>query len=203
MQAASDKADPTLSPRDPVVSFDDEPLILVDGDDAILGYGSKDTCHDGEGRLHRAFSVFLFDSQGRVLLQQRAAGKRLWSLFWANACCSHPRRGEETEAAAYRRAREELSATPAELLYLFKFEYHARFGEAGSEHELCWVFAGRWDEAIAPNANEVAAWKRVEPEELDRDIDAHPEHYTPWLKMEWARMRSEFWPRIKTLWETH
>jgi len=90
------------------VSFDDEPLILVDEDDNEVGYRSKGECHEGHGILHRAFSIFLFDKRGRVLLQQRAAGKRLWPLHWSNSCCSHPRRGETMDQALHRRLREEL-----------------------------------------------------------------------------------------------
>ena len=76
-----------------VVSFDSEELILVDTQDHELGYCSKAQCHDGDGVLHRAFSLFVFDRRGRVLLQQRSAQKRLWPLYWSNSCCSHPRRG--------------------------------------------------------------------------------------------------------------
>ena len=77
-----------------IVSSEDEALILVDTDDTAIGSMSKAECHDGAGILHRAFSVFLFDEHGRLLLQQRAAGKRLWPLYWSNTCCSHPRQGE-------------------------------------------------------------------------------------------------------------
>ena len=85
------------------VSFDDEPLILVDENDREIGYRSKVDCHTGHGTLHRAFSIFLFDNRGRVLLQQRAAGKPLWPLYWSNSCCSHPRRGESMQQALHRR----------------------------------------------------------------------------------------------------
>ena len=113
-----------------MVSFENEPLILVDANDTVVGHASKQEAHDGQGILHRAFSVFLFDTQGRVLLQQRAAAKRLWPLFWSNGCCSHPRRGEETPAAAARRTQEELAVEAQSLSYLFKFEYHASYSDA-------------------------------------------------------------------------
>ena len=92
-----------------IVSSEAEELILVDGEDNETGYLSKAACHDGDGVLHRAFSLFLFDSAGRLLLQQRAATKRLWPGFWSNSCCSHPRRGESMEVATSRRLRDEQS----------------------------------------------------------------------------------------------
>ncbi|MEZ4271756.1 MAG: isopentenyl-diphosphate delta-isomerase [Myxococcota bacterium] len=82
----------------------------MDSEDQIVGYDSKDVCHDGEGLLHRAFSVFLFNGMGELMLQQRSAQKRLWPMFWANSCCSHPRRGEDIDAAAKRRMCEELTS---------------------------------------------------------------------------------------------
>ena len=95
------------------VSFDDEPLIVVDEDNNVLGYQPKADVHAGDGILHRAFSVFLFDDEGRVLIQKRAASKPLWPGFWANACCSHPRRGETEAEAAVRRITEELGIEAA------------------------------------------------------------------------------------------
>src|SRR5690625_5968564 len=94
---------------------------------------SKADCHDGDGVLHRAFSVFLFDADGRLLIQQRVAEKRLWPLYWANSCCSHPRAGEETEEAVPRRLDEELGVS-ADVEYVYKFQYQARFGPRSEEH---------------------------------------------------------------------
>ncbi len=116
-------------------------LILVDASDRETGFLSKEECHQGAGRLHRAFSVFLFNRRGELLLQQRSAAKPLWPLYWSNTCCSHPRQGETVEAAARRRLAEEL-ALSAELRFLYKFEYRAEYQQIGTEHELCWVFAG-------------------------------------------------------------
>src|SRR6185503_4772968 len=112
------------NPVSPVVSFDDEPLVLVNDADEEIGFASKGQCHDGEGLLHRAFSVFLFSPEGEVLLQQRSSQKRLWPGAWSNACCSHPRRGEALDDAMRRRLREELSVE-AEVRFLFKFRYSA------------------------------------------------------------------------------
>lgn len=177
--------------RDVVVSSEGEELILVDLDDNEIGYESKARAHDGEGILHRAFSIFLRDGEGRILLQQRAADKRLWGGYWANSCCSHPRRGESMELATSRRLAEELSIANVDLTYLYKFDYHATFGDLGSERELCYVYVGDIDPAaIDHNRTEIAAIRWVTPAELDAELTDHPERFTPWLTMEWAELRS-------------
>ena len=178
-----------------IVSSDNEELILVDSDDRETGYLSKGSCHDGDGVLHRAFSVFLFDERGELLLQQRAPTKRLWPLYWSNSCCSHPRRGEDMQEATGRRLEQELGTT-ADLEFAYKFAYQARFGDAGAEHELCWVYLGRAHRRPVPNATEIAALRWVSAGQLDRELAAHGERYTPWFKLEWERLRTEFAERL-------
>lgn len=173
--------------RHDVVSSEDEMLVLVDGEDCATGFLDKAAAHDGEGILHRAFSLFIFNPQGQLLLQQRAADKRLWPGFWANSCCSHPRRGETMDEAIQRRLREELGLECV-LEFLFKFQYQARYGEAGSEHELCHVFAGRSATTPCVNAAEIAAVRWIAPTDLSAEIAAYPERFTPWLKLEWQRV---------------
>lgn len=180
---------------DRVVSFDSERLILVDADDREIGHASKADAHAGRGILHRAFSLFVFNPAGELLLQQRAESKPLWPGHWANSCCSHPRGGEDMDTATQRRLREELGFT-CPLEYLYKFQYHAEYGEAGSETELCWVYIGTSDAPVRVNDTEIAAWRYVKPEALDREIAESPEHFTPWLKMEWQRLRGEFANRL-------
>ena len=122
-----------------IVSSDQEPLILVDSADREVGFLDKSSCHDGDGVLHRAFSLFIFNGLGELLLQRRAGGKRLWPAYWSTSCCSHPRRGESMSEAVQRRMEQELGLrTPVRFVY--KFEYQARFGDQGTEHELCWVY---------------------------------------------------------------
>jgi len=180
----------------PVVSFDDEALVLVNDADEEIGFATKGRCHDGEGLLHRAFSVFLFSPEGEVLLQQRSGQKRLWPGAWSNACCSHPRQGETLEEALRRRLREELSLeTP--IRFLFKFRYHARYQTSGAERELCHVYAGLFTRQPAVNANEIAATTIMTAAALDIDVVTHPERYTPWLKLEWARLRGETWSNVQ------
>jgi isopentenyl-diphosphate Delta-isomerase len=178
-----------------VVSFDSERLILVDDADCEIGYASKAEAHAGHGILHRAFSLFVFNPAGELLLQQRGAGKPLWPGYWANSCCSHPRVGEDMDTATQRRLREELGFT-CPLDFVYKFRYHAEYGDAGSEFELCSVYVGMSDAPVRVNATEIAAWRYVRPEALDREIAETPEHFTPWLQMEWQRLRGEFADRL-------
>lgn len=166
----------------------DEYLILVDAEDNVLGYDTKEKCHRGKGKLHRAFSIFIFNSNTELLIQKRSALKPLWPLYWSNSVCSHPRQGEADLEAAHRRLKEEINIeTP--LQFLFKFQYRASFKGIGSENELCSVYMGKTDVPIVVDPGEIAEWRYVNLEELDREIKAHPESYTPWFKMEWQRIR--------------
>jgi isopentenyl-diphosphate Delta-isomerase len=173
-----------------VVSFDDEPLVLVDDEDREIGFLDKASAHVGQGVLHRAFSLFVFNPQGELLLQQRAPGKRLWPGYWSNTCCSHPRRGETVDKAVHRRLDEELGLK-CPLQYLFKFKYQAQFDAEGAEHELCWVYAGYSDTIPTVNVNEISALRYVSPDELDKEIADQPQSFTPWFKIEWERLRRE------------
>lgn len=184
------------APRFEVVSHDDEPLILVDEQDREVGTLDKAACHDGDGVLHRAFSLFVFDPAGQTLLQRRHPDKRLWPGFWSNACCSHPRRGESLAQSVVRRADEELGLIVVPE-YLFKFQYRASFADVGSEFELCSVFVAHGSGQPSINAAEIAEWRWVWPDDLDQEIGMAPTQYTPWLKLEWQRLRTEFPARIR------
>ena len=181
-----------------IVSSDDEPLILVDAEDRQVGRLDKAACHDGGGILHRAFSVFLFDSQGRLLIQKRAAGKRLWPDYWSNTCCSHPRDGETLRIAVARRLKDELS-TSSEFQFVYKFIYRAGFGNIGTEHELCHVYLGRVTGEPVPNETEIEELRYISVEELNDELGSVPETFTPWFKMEWERLNSEFGDQIGAL----
>jgi isopentenyl-diphosphate delta-isomerase len=174
-------------PHNQVVSRDDEQLILVDTDDHEIGFLAKGEAHRGSGTLHRAFSLFVFNPAGALLVQQRADGKRLWPGYWSNSCCSHPRRGETMNRAIHRRLWEELGLR-ADLQFLFKFRYHAQYDRQGAEYELCWVYAGHSAERPRPNADEIAAWRYVTPQALQTEIASAPESFTPWFKLEWAHI---------------
>jgi len=181
-----------------IVSSEDEPLILVDSADREVGVLPKADCHDGDGVLHRAFSLFVFNSEGALLLQQRQADKRLWPLFWSNSCCSHPRAGEAMPLAIRRRLEQELGLT-AKLGFLYKFEYVAHFGDAGTEHELCWVYAGTTAAQPVINTSEIAAWRWVAPADLDAELVATPDVFTPWFKLEWHALRDTYRTRLEQL----
>ena len=172
-----------------IVSFDNEALIIVDAQDRILGHGTKAELHQGAGTLHRAFSIFLFNEAGDVLLQQRSADKPLWPGYWSNTCCSHPRRGETYGIATGRRLKEELGVE-ASLHFTHRFRYQAQFDDHSAEHELCSVYVGRIDGDPMPNPQEVSNWQWISPSALDEWLDTNPENLTPWFKLEWAELRS-------------
>ena len=170
-----------------IVSSESEELILVDEDDNDVGYLSKALCHDGDGVLHRAFSLFLFDDRGDLLLQKRAEGKRLWPGYWSNSCCSHPRRGESMEIATTRRLSDELNIE-ASLEHVYRFCYTADFGDAGAENELCHVFLGRVEGNVRPNESEISAIRFVSANEVQQELAQRPERFTPWFTQEWREL---------------
>ncbi len=166
----------------------DDLLILVDSDDNELGHLEKELCHVGDGKLHRAFSIFLFNSVGDVLIQQRVESKPLWGNFWSNTCCSHPRVGESLEVATNRRTIEELGIQ-SDLEFIYKFEYQASFNDQLSENELCSVYCGHFDGSPIANPDEVKNWKWISPEVLSAELNTNPNSYTPWLKLEWRSLQ--------------
>lgn len=177
------------SAHNKIVSFDNEALIVVDPTDRILGHGTKAELHRGSGTLHRAFSIFLFNPAGELLLQRRSEKKPLWPGFWSNTCCSHPRRGESYGTATERRLAEELGIE-AKLFFTHRFRYQAQYSEDGAEHELCSVYVGLTDHEPSPNPSEISAWQWIQPDELDRWLLEEPATLTPWLNLEWSALRS-------------
>lgn len=174
-----------------IISDDHDLLILVDSSDKEIGELDKEACHNGPGKLHRAISVFIFNRDGELLIQQRHAQKRLWGGAWSNSCCSHPRVGENTIFAARRRVMEELGLE-ADLTFLFKFEYRASYAELGTEHELCSVYVGQANSEPVVNTTEIQSWEWVSSLELNRRVEETPNNFTPWLRIEWARINAEF-----------
>ncbi|RPI59891.1 MAG: isopentenyl-diphosphate Delta-isomerase, partial [Lysobacterales bacterium] len=166
-------------------------LILVDDHDREIGFKPKTDCHLGYGVLHRAFSIFVFNSNNDLLLQQRSPAKMLWPGYWSNTCCSHPRRGEAMATAVTRRLTQELGFT-CPLEFLYKFKYQAQFGAVGAEHELCSVYFGRHDGPVDVNVTEIAAWRFVGVDALERELATAPETFTPWFKMEWVHIKANY-----------
>jgi isopentenyl-diphosphate delta-isomerase len=170
------------------VAADPDALILVDEADRSLGFLSKTLCHEGRGVLHRAFSLLIFNEDGELLIQQRAASKRLWPMYWSNSCCSHPRSDETLEAATQRRLYEELGIK-CPLHFLFKFQYQAQFDATGAENELCSVYVGRSRDSIRADSAEIRDWRWIGAEALNREIAAEGGRtFTPWFLLEWARI---------------
>ncbi|KQS28505.1 isopentenyl-diphosphate Delta-isomerase [Pedobacter sp. Leaf194] len=158
-----------------------EQVILVDRSDTAIGQMEKMEAHE-KGLLHRAFSVFIFNSKRELLLQQRAAHKYHSAGLWTNTCCSHPRPGELNEAAAMRRLSEEMGMECA-LSYGFNFTYKATFNDGLIEHELDHVFFGISDDSPVINTEEVESYKYVDLDFLLEDVQRNPDKYTPWLKI--------------------
>ncbi|HLL76915.1 MAG TPA: isopentenyl-diphosphate Delta-isomerase [Pyrinomonadaceae bacterium] len=159
----------------------EEEVILVDERDRELGSAGKLRAHV-EGALHRAFSVFVFDERGRLLLQKRAAGKYHSAGLWSNTACGHPRPGEGTAAAARRRLREEMNFD-CELREEFSFLYRAELGGGLVEHEYDHVFAGTFAGLPSPDPAEVEDWEWVAVEELRRNVGREPARYSRWLRI--------------------
>lgn len=177
--------------REEIVSSASEALILVDDQDREIGSELKSLCHEGQGILHRAFSIFIFNQAGELLLQQRSESKPLWPLFWSNTCCSHPRLGETMDIAVSRRLKQELGFD-CELTYLYKFRYQAPYGEIGAEHEYCWVFFGYYDGPVDANSSEIENWRFVDIKSLDQELESQPGRFTPWFKLEWAHIQQHY-----------
>lgn len=159
-----------------------EQVILVDEQDQVLGSAGKLDAHR-DGRLHRAFSILVFDPQGRLLLQRRAATKYHFATLWSNTCCGHPRPGEATEAAARRRLAEELGLR-SPLAERTRFIYRAEDQTSGLiEHELLHVFFGTFVGEPDPNPSEVGAWRWMSVPRVQAAIARQPSWFTPWFKL--------------------
>ena len=174
-----------------IVSYDHENLIIVDFEDNEIGNLSKLECHKNKGVLHRAFSIFLFNTNGQLLIQKRSSQKKLWPLFWSNTCCSHPRKGEEILNAAHRRLSDELGIKKVTLEYVYKFSYTAEYKNIGSENELCSVFLGKIDEDLDINENEISLVKYIETRDLLSKME-NKNQYTPWFEMEWHTLSTTY-----------
>lgn len=159
----------------------EEQVILVDEQDNQLGLMPKMEAHE-KAVLHRAFSVFIFNDQGELMLQQRAADKYHSPLLWTNTCCSHQRDGETSLEAGKRRLMEEMGFT-ADLEEVFWFIYKAPFDNGLTEHELDHVMIGYYNDAPNINREEVEAYKWMTLEAVKEDMELHPDLYTAWFKI--------------------
>lgn len=174
-------------------------VVLVDRSDNEVGVEEKLQAHV-LGRLHRAVSVFVFNSADELLLQRRAATKYHCGGLWSNTCCGHPEPGETTVSAATRRLREEMGLTCA-LRHAGSFVYRVPVGGGLVEHELDHVFHGRSDSVPALNADEVDELRWVRLDVLDRDLRENSACYTPWLSLALDQLRraGEAPPRARSV----
>ena len=159
----------------------EEKVILVNRDDEEIGLMGKMEAHE-KALLHRAFSVFVFNEKGELLLQQRALDKYHSPGLWTNTCCSHQRKGETNIAAGQRRLQEEMGFS-CDLEEMFWFVYKAPFDNGLTEHELDHVMIGNYDGDPKINRAEVASYKWMQPEEVKEDMVKRPERYTEWFKI--------------------
>ena len=165
-----------------------ENVILVNEQDQVVGSMAKMEAHI-EGELHRAFSIFIFNSQAELLLQQRAADKYHSGGKWTNTCCSHPRPGESTLEAAHRRLIEEMGLK-CELNEAFSFIYKVEMDGGLTEHEYDHVYIGVSDMLPVPNPAEVAAYCYENMSELEEKLINEPDQYSEWLKICFGRVNS-------------
>ena len=156
-------------------------VVLVDKNDKKIGLMPKMEAHE-KAILHRAFSVFIFNKNGDLMLQQRAADKYHSPLLWTNTCCSHQRDGESNLEAGKRRLNEEMGFT-TDLKEVFSFVYKAPFDNGLTEHELDHVMIGYFNEKPSINKEEVASYKWMSLEDVKTDIERNPLLYTEWFKI--------------------
>lgn len=166
----------------------EEHVVLVDTDNNVLGVAPKATVHTMDTPLHRAFSSFLFNSKGELLLQQRSSKKKTWPLVWSNTCCGHPALHELTEYAVVRRLAFELGITGVTpILMIDDFQYRAeRMGVV--EHEICPVYVGYYEGTPAFNPDEVESVRWIGWSEFQQEIQDQPGKYSEWCEWEVERL---------------
>lgn len=190
-----------------------EACILVDEEDNILGKDTKINCHLGEGKLHRAFSILLFNNSGKLLIQKRASEKITFPSIWANSCCSHPLHIDSevngidgAKTAAKRKMEQELGIESAqikleELKYITKMVYKARADEKWVEHEIDYIFAIKRDLEINPNKIEIEETKYVNLEELEALFDDKEAKIGPWFRLIKENFLNDIWKALDNLGE--
>lgn len=173
------------------------PVILVNEKDEPVGSADKMQVHK-EGLLHRAFSIFIFNRKGEMLLQQRALNKYHSAGLWTNTCCSHPKPGEETLSSAVVRLKTEMGFA-TNLEKIFNFIYKTEFDNGLTEYEFDHVFAGEYDGAIEFNKEEILDYCFKDVSEIEQSLVTHPGKYTVWFRLtfpavvnwrnEWYKMK--------------
>lgn len=166
----------------------EEEVILVDEQDRVQGTAGKMEAHE-QALLHRAFSVFVFNRKGEMLLQQRALHKYHSGGLWTNTCCSHPRPGEDTRLAAERRLQEEMGFV-LPLQKVFDFIYKADFDNGLTEYEFDHVFVAEYEGPVNINPEEVMEFEYRPVDAIARDLQSNPERYTTWFRLAFAKIQT-------------
>jgi isopentenyl-diphosphate delta-isomerase len=176
--------------KEQVVLVDQDGVVReLDGEILTLDRGSAHR----RGVLHRAVSVFVFNTRGELLLQKRGRQKSHSGGLWTNTCCTHPRKGENPIVAARRRLAEEMGLK-CELNEVWSFLYWCRVGNRLVEHEYDHVFLGSSDHDPSPNADEVADWAWIGADDLGRDLRENPGRFTPWFRISYHEVLKSRWP---------
>ena len=168
----------------------EEKVILVDTLDNEIGTMNKLEAHQ-KGVLHRAFSIFVFNDQNELMLQQRAKHKYHSGGLWTNTCCSHPRPEEILQEAVHRRLVEEMGFD-CDLTYTFNFTYQAKLDNELTEYELDHVFIGHFNGRPSINEEEACDWRFMNLDDIERQMQHSPEKYTEWFKIILNKHKNEF-----------
>lgn len=158
-----------------------EMIILVNYKDEEVGFEEKMKTHK-KALMHRAFSIFIFNNNGEMILQKRAIEKYHCGGMWSNTCCSHPRKGEEVNNAAHRRLKEEIGFD-CELIDMFTFHYKVKFNNGLTENEMDHVFLGFYDGKIKLNKKEASDFRWMKVENVEKEIKKNPDEFTVWFKI--------------------
>jgi len=166
-------------------------IVKVNKKDEFLSLEDREKCHKGQGILHRAFSILVFNNKKQVLLSQRSKFKKLWPRFWDNTCSSHPLKGQSYIQAGKKRLKEEFGfACPLKLVD--KYQYQAKYKNVGSENEVCALLIGTCSpKKIKPNKREIADWRWSDLKKLKKEIKKNPRKYTPWLKIDLKKLKNK------------
>ena len=156
-------------------------VILVDEKDNAVGKEEKLEAHR-QGKLHRAFSIYVFNKKGQLMLQKRHSAKYHSGGLWTNTCCSHPRPGEPLSEAAHRRLQDEMGFD-CELKEAFSFIYHVSLDKGLAEHEYLHIFIGNFEGTPVINEEEAEGWKWMDFKELCQDMKKNPQAYTKWFQL--------------------
>ncbi len=173
-----------------MINSAEERVVLVDAEDRMIGTMNKIEAHE-KGILHRAFSVFIFNSDGHWLLQRRASSKYHSPDLWSNTCCSHPREGEEIINSAIRRLKEEMGLY-CQLRHQFHFSYRCQLPNGLIENELDHVLLGYSDTLPTCNEEEVSEFRYFTTQDLEESLKSHPEWFSVWFKLSFHQVKHRF-----------